>query len=283
MGGVLSSIMRTGWVIAIPFITGAGVLDAQPDTAARSLLRTAVDQYVRNSSSLQEFRFVRRVARAELDASGNRKTWTASTSKVDFEAGVRATWLLARDDRPLAPEELQKEEAEARRAAREWRGKPPSERKEMEEKRDKKARLERDFLRELPEALDFRSRPPEIRGGRPTLVFDFEPRPGYSPKSREAQVYAGTRGTIWIDRDDGQLVSLKAETFREVTMGLFLASVAQGSRIELNQTRLESGAWVPLNQSVHYAARILFRNVRRHVETQYRDFQPYDGPVWRGD
>lgn len=153
----------------------------------------------------------------------------------------------------------------------------------MEAKRDRKARLERDFLNELPEALDFRSRPQEIRGGRSALVFDFEPRPDYSPKSREAHVYAGTRGTIWIDREDGQLVSLKAETFRDVTMGLFLASVSQGSRIELNQTRLESGAWVPLNQSVHYAARILLRNVRRRVETQYRDFQPYEGSVWRGD
>ncbi|MBN9660632.1 MAG: hypothetical protein J0H49_20750 [Acidobacteria bacterium] len=273
--------MRTGWAIAIPFLTGTALLEAQQGDAVRPLLRTAVEQYLRNSSSLQEFRFVRRVARAELDATGKQKTWTAATSKVDFEDGVRATWLVARDDRPLAADELRKEEEEARRAAREWRDKSPLERKEIEEKKEKRARLERALLGELPEALVFRSRAPEIRAGRTTLVYDFEPRPGYSPKSREAQVYTGAKGTIWIDRDDGQLVRLKAETFRDVSMGLFLASVSQGSRIEVNQTRLESGAWVPLNQSVHYAARIVFRNVRRQVETQYRDFQPYEGPVWR--
>ncbi|MGC4049283.1 MAG: hypothetical protein QM757_07180 [Paludibaculum sp.] len=275
--------MHKGWAIAIPLIAGAAVADAQQEATPRPLLRTAVEQYLRNSSNLQGFRFVRRVARAELDSSGHQKIWTASTSKVDFEDGVRATWLVARDDRPLTAEELRREEEEARRAAREWRGKSQAERKDIEEKRDRRARMERDFLRELPEALDFRRRPVEIRDGRTLLVYDFEPRPGYSPKSRETQVYQGAKGTIWIDRDEGQLVSLKAETFRDVSMGLFLASVSRGSRIEVNQARLESGAWVPLNQKVHYEARILLKNVRRQVETQYRDFQPYEGPVWRGD
>ncbi|MGJ5820162.1 hypothetical protein [Paludibaculum fermentans] len=270
-------------MIAISLAAAAGVMNAQPDPATRPFLRSVVEKYIRNTGGLQDYRFVRRVARAELDSNGNRKSWTASTSKVDFEAGVRATWLIARDDRPLTAEEIQKEEAEARRAAREWRGKLPAERKEIEEKRDRKARMERDFLNELSEALEFRSRPPEIRGGRVTLVYDFEPRAGYSPKSREAHVYEGTRGTVRVDQEDGQLVSLNAETFREVTMGIFLASVSRGSRVELNQVRLDSGVWLPLNQTINYAARILFKHVRRHVETQYQGYQPYSGPVWRGD
>ncbi len=281
--GVLSSNMVKGRVIAIPILFAAAQLGAQQDSSPRPFLRSVVDQYVRNAGSLHDFRFVRRVARAELDPSGNRKAWTASTSKVDFEEGVRATWLIARDDRPLTADELQKEEWEARRAAREWRGKPAGQRKEIEEKRNRKAQMERAFLLELPDALEFRRRPLEMRNGRATLVFDFEPRPGYSPKTREAHVYEGARGTLWVDQADGQLVSLKAETFRDVTMGLFLASVERGSRIDVNQVRLESGAWVPLNQTVRYAARILFKHLRRQVETEYRDYQPYSGPIWHGD
>lgn len=275
--------MVHGLATVVIFMFAVACLRAQQDPSPRPLIRSVVEQYARNTGSLQDFRFVRRVARAELDPSGNQKAWTASTSKADFEEGVRATWLIARDDRPLTANEQRKEEWEARRAAREWRGKTLAQRKEIEEKRSRKARTEREFLLELPEALEFRSRPVEIRNGRATLVFDFEPRPGYAPKSREAHVFEGTRGTMWVDREDRQLVSLHAETFREVTMGLFLASVDRGSRIDLNQVRLESGAWVPLNQTVRYAARILFRNLKRQVETQYRDFEPYSGPVWRGD
>lgn len=275
--------MRRSGAFALLLWLGAPVTGGAPEDATRSRIRIAVENYLHSAEGLRAFCFTRRVARAEFDSGGGRKAWAATTTKVDFESGVRISWLVARDDQPLPAPEAQRQENEARRAALEWRGKPEEERRSTEAKRNRKNRSEADFLKEMPDALNFRSGPVELRSGRLAQVFDFEPRPGYSPRSREAHVYEGVRGRIWIDQAEGQLVQLQAETFRDVTMGVFLASVNRGARFELQQIRHESGQWVPFDQLVRFNVRVLFKSMRRQVETQYRDFQRYSGPVWQGD
>jgi hypothetical protein len=249
----------------------AAALQAAPAPGdAAALMRRAVHGFFENSARLQDFSFERRTVRTEFEPGGSVKSRAVWTNTVDWVDGVRMSWTTRRDDKPLDDAERARIEKSLRNSAAEWKRKPPEERRKITEQGRSKQNKELEYLREFPEALVFQPLPGEVVDERPALVFAFSPRPGYSPRTMQGNVYRKVRGRIWIDREEGQFIRMEGEVFDDVSVGGFLAKIEKGTRFDFRQARLGAGQWFLAKQVVRVDARVLLvKSVHRQVESEY--------------
>ena len=70
--------------------------------------------------------------------------------------------------------------------------------------------------------------------------------PGYQAKMKEARILPKFRFRSWIDKDESQWKKLDIQCIDTVTWGLFLARIHKGSRIIIEQTRINNDGSQPL-------------------------------------
>ncbi|HLL76751.1 MAG TPA: hypothetical protein VK421_15965, partial [Pyrinomonadaceae bacterium] len=194
--------------------------------------------------------------------------------KLISENGVALTGeRLAREERRVA-EEIEKleRENERRKQKREAAAKRRGETGAGADGDDEGLGVAT-FLR----ACEFVSPRRESFRGRDAVVFDFRPRPGFKPASREESIVGKLSGAIWVDPEDKQVIRLEArldEGFK-VGGGLF-ASVKPGSAVVLEQTRLADGVWLPKFSQINAAAKIfLFAGVRIDATREYSNYKRF--------
>jgi len=246
----------------------------------RASIRSAVDHYFQAAEKMRNYTVERETERREFNADGQLKSHEQWTHRYDFVQGVRVGRTVGRDGGPLTDEERAQTQEAMRKAVADWKRMSESDRQKILSKQSK----ELEYLREFPDALNFKPLPPETVNGRQALGWSFEPRPGYKPKQMAGRVYEGVRGTVWLDRDELHLVRMDAEVFRDVSVGGFLAKIEKGTRFALAQIRVEPGVWLPEWQLVRFDVRVLLvKNMHKRIESRYRDWKRYTGEVWRGD
>lgn len=268
-------------VFAFAFLAAAAAVTANSAIDPRPFIRQAVDNYFRDVEAGRRMTYLRRRDYREFDAGGKLTDRSLATRRIDFVDGIRVSWLVARDDQPLAAAELDAGREEARKAAAEWKRKPKAERERLAAESLKRSQQEIGYLRDFPEALDFKPAPPEQIGGRHCAVFDFSPRAGYRPPNMQARVFEKARGRIWIDAEEKSLVKLDGEVYDTVTIGGLLARIEKGTRFLLEQQRVEPGVWFPRLQSVRFDVRVmLVKQIHRRIESTFNEVRPYRGEVW---
>lgn len=236
----------------------------------RALMRKAVDAYFANARHFEEYSFDRRTVRTQFGPDGRVKSREVWTSRVDWVDGLRMAWTIERDGKPVDARERAEIEQSLRKQAAEWRQKTREQQRKILEESRARQRREMEYLREFPEALDFRRLPDETADGRAALVYSFSPRPGYKPASMQGNIYKKVRGRIWIDRDEGHFTRLEGEVFDDVSIGGLLAKIEKGTRFLITQTRLDGGVWLPARQVIRVDARVmLVKNLHREVESTY--------------
>ena len=244
----------------------------------------------RNQRELDErvsqYTFTRRQTEREINDRGELKKEKIVEHEIyPVAGGGRVLKLVSENGVALTGERLAKEE---RRVAEEIE-KLERESERRKQKREAAARKRGEtgaggdgddeglgvgtFLR----ACEFVSPRRESFRGRDAVVFDFRPRPGFKPSSREESIVAKLSGAIWVDPEDRQVIRLEArldEGFR-VGGGLF-ASVKPGSAIVLEQTRLAGGVWLPKFSQINAAAKIfLFAGVRIDATREYSNYKRF--------
>jgi hypothetical protein len=154
----------------------------------------------------------------------------------------------------------------------------PAERTSQREERRRNQREEAAWLREIPDALEFRLAGEETIGGRPVLVVECSPRPGYRARNQRARLFEKSRGRLWIDKAESQLVRGEAEVFETVGIGWgVLAKIEKGTKFHLQRVRVADDVWLPEVQTVRFAARLLLvKNARHEFTTRYSDFRRRD-------
>jgi hypothetical protein len=197
----------------------------------------------------KEYACVKRVTERQLDAAG------AEKSKVEDAYSVIPLGYGASFDEPMEHNGERPSEEVRLRAAKELdklRAEPTSAKRHQFEK-DKAERI---YMSEVPEAFNFRITGTETLATGPAWVIEATPRPDFEPKSRYAHVFAKMQGTLWIDQKDLQWVKADAVAVENVSFGLFIARLAKGSHILLEQTKLPDGDWVPKTLEARAEARI---------------------------
>ncbi len=95
-----------------------------------------------------------------------------------------------------------------------------------------------------------------------------------SPK--DAKILPKFRFRAWIDKDESQWKKLDVQCIDTVSFGLFLARVHKGSRIIIEQTRVNDEVWLPQHVAVKLDARMaLLKDFNVEVDVTYRDYKKF--------
>lgn len=265
--------MMTRAVTCVLFVAAASSVAAQD---AREIVRRAVDRDRQNRADASNYTYLQRQDVRELDRAGQVKTRRIETWDITLLEGSPYRRLVARNDRPLAPEE-QKSEDERLRMSDEQRQKETSEQR-ARRLAEWQRRLDRqhDAVKEVPDAFEFTRLPDEQLDGWPVYRIDANPKPGFKPKSQIAAIFPRIKMRLWIDKTDYEGAHVEMQVLDTISFGGFLLRLSKGSRMVIDQTRVSDGVWLPKEFSVTAAARILLlKGLNRELDFTFSDYKKF--------
>jgi hypothetical protein len=242
---------------------------------ARDILRRATEADQRNEKLARNYTFLERVSRRSLEKDGRVKRTQIRTYDVTLSEGTPYQRLIEIDNQPLPADKERKEQEKLRKINEERRKESPQQRAKREADWEKERAKDREFVKELLAAMDFRLAGEEEIAGRKAWVIEATPHPGYRPRSAETKFLAKTRGRIWIDQQDYLAPRIEAEMLDDVSLGGFLAKVHRGSRFYIDMVRVNNEVWLPKKVEAQISARILVARFRERFEVTFRDFKKF--------
>jgi len=261
--------MRLIWLLAaIP-----AILTAQDP---RDIIRRAVALDRKDLEISRNYTFLERQEVRTLDGSGHVKSTEIRTYDVTLLDGSPYRRLVTRNDQPLSAAE-QKEEEKKLESSNEQR------RKESEEQRrkriadwERRQEKQREPLREIPDAFQFRQVGQEVLNGGRAWVIDATPKPGYKAKLSSASFLSRVKARFWIDQADYQWIKVEMESLDTISFGGILVRLAKGSRLAIEQTRVNNEVWLLKHISLQAAARVLLvKSYRRDIDITYSDYKKF--------
>ncbi len=261
------------------------VADAAPAAASapflsedqiRELIRRTAEKDMENDKRQRDYTYIQREEQHRLDGQGQVKSTEIKTTEIMELYGEPVERLIAKDDKPLSDKDSKKEEQKIQELIEKRKNESEHDRKKREEKEEKEREQGRQFVREVADAYNFRFAGIESLAGRDTYVIDGEPRPGYEAHMKEAKLLPKFRFRAWIDKDESQWKKLDIQCIDTVSFGLFLARFHKGSRIMIEQTRINDEVWLPQHVAVKIDVRLaLLKNFNVEDDITYRDYKKF--------
>jgi hypothetical protein len=205
--------------------------------------------------------------REDLGRDGRVQRRETRSYEVFLVKGRPVRRLVARDGRPLPPEEREKEQRRARELA--------------EDLRSGRA------VRELPgvrlsrilERYDFVAKGREEIDGRCALVLDFAARPGDYDLERDA-LLRRLAGRLWVDEGEEAVARVEVHNTSGLRFALGLGATVSSLALRTEFRRLEEGAWLPRSAEVCAEGRkLLFKGFRIRTTTRYDNYRRFEVQV----
>lgn len=242
----------------------------------RQLLRVVADKDIENNKRQRDYTYIDREVENKLDGKGQAKSTEVKTYEVLEIYGEQVQRLIAKDDKPLDAKGAAKEEEKIQKIIDKRKNESDEERKKREERAVKEREDGRKFVREVADAYDFKLVGTQEVGGREAWVIEGEPRPGFEPHVKDAKLLSKFRGRVWIDKGDLQLAKMDIEAIDTVSFGWVLARVHKGTRVVMEQTRVNDEVWLPRHVTFKLDARVaLFKGYNMSGDQQYRDYKKF--------
>ena len=249
-----------------------------------SLLREVGQNQDALENRVAEYAFKQTETDREITSKGELKKETVKVYEVyPLPNREPVEKLISENGVPLSPERAAKEE---RRVQEEF------EKAEREKDKDEKRVAQRRAEREKKESegteispflktCEFVSPRRELLSGREAIVFDFRPRPGFKPKTREESLIAKLIGVVWIDPVDKQVIRLEARLAEGFKMGGgLLVSLKPGAALVIEQTRMEQGVWLPRFAHINLSVKVLlFAGGDFNKTIEWSDYKHFAGDV----
>jgi len=211
----------------------------------------------------------------ELDGKGKVKSTETETTDVLFLGGKPYRHLIQKNDKPLSPSEEAKETKKLDKAVAEASRLSQEELDRRYAEFEKKRAQEREQLKFIPDAFDFKLLREEPVNGRLAYVIAATPRRDYRGKHHE--FLTKMQGTLWIDKEYYRWVKVEAVTLDTISFGLFIARLAKGTHMQFEAARVNDEIWLPKRASFTGSARVALLknfNVAEEVSfSNYRKFQ----------
>jgi len=242
----------------------------------RQLLRIVASKDQENDKLLRDYTYVERDVQNNLDGNGKTKSTEVKTYDVLEIYGEQVQRLTAKDDKPLDAKEAAKEEEKIQKIIDKRKNESDDARQKRAEKEQKDREEERKFTGEVADAYDFHLVGSETIGGRAAWVIEAEPHPGFEPHLKESKFLSKFHGRVWIDKSDLQLARLDVEAIDTVSLGWVLARIHKGTRVVLEQTRVNDEVWLPQHVAFKLDARIaLFKGYKMDGDQTFRDYKKF--------
>jgi len=261
----------------------AAKLDLTPDAQGKlsqeqmvRLFRVVADKDMENERRLRDYTYIERDVQNNLDGKGHTKSTETKTYEVLEIYEEQVQRLIEKDDKPLDSKQSAKEEEKLQKVIDKRKNESDEERRKRAQKQEKEREEGRKFVTEVADAYNFRLIGTEQVGGRDAWVIEGEPRPGFEPHMKEAKFLSKFHGRVWIDKDDLQLAKMDVEAIDTVALGLFIARVHKGTRMMLEQTRVNDEVWLPKHVTFKLDARVaLLKGFNIDGEQTYRDYKKF--------
>ncbi len=261
----------------------ASLPDLRPDAKGnlsqeqmQQLFRIVADKDIENDKRLRDYTYIERDEEHKLDGKGQVRSTEVKIYEVMELYGEQVQRLTAKDDKPLDTKAAAKEEDKIQKFIDKRKNESEEARRKREQKEEKDREEGRQFVREIADAYNFHLLGTETLGGRDAWVIDATPRPGYEPHMKDAKFLPKFRFRAWIDKRDAQWAKLNIDCIDTVSVGLFLARIHKGSRIEIEQTRVNDEVWLPQHLSLKLDARLaLLKEYNMALEQTFRDYRKF--------
>ena len=267
-------------VLACSFVFGQdptpAAIPSLSEDQIRQLIRQTAEKDMENDKRQRDYTYIQREEEHKLDGKGQVKSTETKTSEIMELYGEPVERLIAKDDKPLSDKDAKKEEEKIQKVIEKRKNESEEDRKKREAKEEKEREENRQFVREVADAYNFRLAGIESLAGRDTYVIDGEPKPGYQAHLKEAKILPKFRFRAWIDKDESQWKKLDIQCIDTVSFGLFLARIHKGSRIIIEQTRINDEVWLPQHINVKVDARLaLLKDFNLEDDITYRDYKKF--------
>jgi hypothetical protein len=243
---------------------------------SREIVRKALELDGQNSKLAQNYTFLQRQETRDLDRSGKVKSRKIETWDITLLEGSPYRRLVARDDQPLPAEEQQREEERLRWNLEERRTETNEQRERRMAEWRRRQQRQHEPLHEVLDAFDFAQAVEEQLNGRQVYRIDGSPKPGYKPKSSFAAFLPKVKLRMWIDARDLQGARVEIEAIDTISFAGFLVRLEKGTRITVEQSRVNDEVWLPRSVSVTAAARVLLvKSFNREMEYSFSDYKKF--------
>ena len=239
---------------------------------ATDIIRRSVERDATNFERFKNYTFLERVEERRYGRNGNLSSKEIQTYEFMVLGGRPYGKLVERDDKSLPAKEARKEQERVDKESAKRQHESASDKA----KEDQDRAEERRYLREVPEAFNLTVQGTEEIGGRPVWIIGAQPKPGYKPKIKRAEILAHLRGKIWVDQTDYQWVKAEVEVIDPISFGLGLVKLAPGAVLNFEQVRVNDEVWLPSLIRVRADARLVYlRKLREELEVTYRNYQKF--------
>lgn len=258
-------------------------LDLTPDANGslsqaqmQELFRAVAAKDLENDKRLRDYTYVEREVQDKMDGKGKVQSTETKTYDVLQIYGEQVQRLTEKDDKPLSKKDTNKEEEKIQKIIEKRKNESDSDRKKRLEREEKDREQGRKFVTEVADAYNFKLVGTEQVGGRDAWVIDGEPRPGFVPHMKESKLLSKFHGRVWIDKSDLQLAKMDVECLDTISFGLFLARFHKGSRLMLEQTRVNDEVWLPAHVTAKIDVRVaLVKGFNVGLEQTFRDYKKF--------
>jgi hypothetical protein len=242
----------------------------------KEMIREVAEKDIENDKRQREYTYIQREVENKLDGKGMVKSTEIKTYEVMVLYDEQVKRLIAKDDEPLVEKDAAKEEEKLQKIIEKHKNESEDDRRKRLAKKDKEREEGRQFVAEVADAYNFRLVGVEQLQGRDTYAIDAEPRPGYEARRKEAKILPKFRFRIWIDASAKQWVKLDAQCIDTVSFGLIIARLHKGSRILIDQTRVNDEVWLPRHVAVKIDAKVaLLKNLDVAMDVTFRDYKKF--------
>src|SRR6266568_7038348 len=281
------ALMMSVLLSVSPFAFGQRVaspaLDLTPDANGslsqaqmQQLFRVVAEKDLENDKRQRDYTYIERQVENKLDGKGKSKSSETKTYEVLEIYGEQVQRLIEKDDKPLSQKDAAKEEEKIQKIIDKRKNESEADRKKRAEREEKDRENNRKFVTEIADAYNFKLTGTELVGGREAWVIDGEPRPGFVPHMKEGKFLSKFHGRVWIDKADLQLAKMNVECLDTISFGLFLARFHKGSRLMLEQTRVNDEVWLPAHVTAKIDVRLaLVKGFNVDLDQTFRDYKKF--------
>jgi hypothetical protein len=233
----------------------------------------------KNQSALEDLRKLYTCHLSEeedkTDSSGDVKSRTLKDYDVFYIGDEQVLHLLAKDGKPLDPDEKRTEDARFNKRYDELK-KKQAELANDPKKRAKKEEQDEAQISDFLRAETFTNPRRELFRGQEVIAFDFSGNPNYKPKKEIDRIIQKLVGVMWVDEQAREIVRLEAHFAESVKVGGgLLASLQKGSNFVFEQEKINGEVWLPSYAEVHFAGRIVFVKLKQNAIDHYSDYKKF--------
>jgi hypothetical protein len=179
--------------------------------------------------------------------------------------------LIAVNDKPLPPDA---EQVEIDRLNNLLAHPEIQEHRRKREQED--SNRENEMIRLLPNGFLYHFEGMVQGPNGPCFRLTFKPNPNFQPPDREAEVYHGMAGELWIDQREERMVKLEAHLIADVNFGWgILGKLYKGGSIMVEQKDVGDSHWEGTHMKLDlHGKALMIKTLSFETKEDASDFEP---------